>query len=233
MSCVIAIDTATEACSVALVSGGEERVIERHLPRAHNKHLLAMVDEVMAGHSMADVTHLVAGSGPGSFTGLRIACATIQGLAWSRDIPVAGMCSLESQALQLLTTQQHEDGWLLSTIDAQINQLYGRWFRLRRDGLQAIDQPWIVPPDQIPIPFSDERDDADVVIAGSGCGYLRRGDGLPATYWYPDARPTALPMARRASSHPEALVWCLPRELAPHYVQQDVGWKKLSEQVKR
>lgn len=230
MTSVLAIDTATEACSVAWVSDSVERVLERDLPRAHNRHLLAMIDEVLGPDGLAQVTHIVCGVGPGSFTGLRIAVATVQGLAWPHDLPVAGFCSLKAQVLHTMTDATLPDGWVLSSIDAQINQLYGRWLLLEQGKITAAPEPWIAAPESLPGPPDRAETSAAPILLGSGARYL---DRLSVSGWQAiqaEARPGALPMARAVQRDPASVEWCAAQALAPSYVQQDVGWKKLAEQ---
>jgi tRNA threonylcarbamoyladenosine biosynthesis protein TsaB len=232
MTSVLAIDTATEACSVAWVSETAERALERDLPRAHNRHLLAMIDEVLAPGGLSQITHIVCGVGPGSFTGLRVAVATAQGLSWPRDIPVAGFCSLRAQLIRAIGSQSIPDGWVLSTIDAQIDQLYGRWFLLVNGVIDKMSAPWIASPESIPMPPDPalETPAAAWTLLGSGATYR---DRLPVSHWDvmdAAARPSALPIAQVVQGNTDAVDWCEAAQLTPSYVQQDVGWKKLSEQ---
>ena len=99
MSRVLALDTATHACTLALYDGGE--VCGRHeiVARAHNRHILGMLSAILNGRTLADAVDVIAcGVGPGSFTGLRVAVSVAQGLAWSQELPVQGFCSLTAQA---------------------------------------------------------------------------------------------------------------------------------------
>lgn len=91
---VLAIETTTEACSVALAAGGHWFEDTRFAPRLHNRHLLAMIDGVLKAASLeARALHAIAfGAGPGSFTGVRIGAAVAQGIALAagaRVLPVA------------------------------------------------------------------------------------------------------------------------------------------------
>ncbi len=226
MHSVLAIDTATEVCSVAWVSDHGERRLSRDLPRAHNRHLLAMVDEILGEHSLDAVTHLACGVGPGSFTGLRIAVATIQGLAWPRDLPVAGYCSLAAQAV----AAGQREGWVLSTIDAQIDQLYGAWFQWIEGALVPLTQPWIAAPEAVVVPDADGGQ--SLSLLGSGATYQ---DRLSIAFTDVDAaaRPDAQVIAESMVDGRNPPNWQAAATLSPRYVQEDVGWKKLSEQGPR
>ena len=87
MTKVLALDSATEACSVALIVDGDESSIFEVSPQAHTKLLLPMVDKVLKdkGMQLCDVDVLACGQGPGSFTGVRIGVSLAQGLAFGAE----------------------------------------------------------------------------------------------------------------------------------------------------
>ncbi|QQR99861.1 MAG: tRNA (adenosine(37)-N6)-threonylcarbamoyltransferase complex dimerization subunit type 1 TsaB [Austwickia sp.] len=98
---LLAIDTATSAITVALHDGAtvvaEETVLD---PRGHAEHLAPALRRVLTAASAvpADVTHVVAGTGPGPFTGLRVGLVTARVFAWARGLPTYGVCSLDALA---------------------------------------------------------------------------------------------------------------------------------------
>ena len=121
---ILALDTATEACSVALAIDGE--VVDRYevLGRGHAERLLPMVQEVLAeaGVSLAAVDAIAFGRGPGSFTGLRIGAGVAQGLAFGanlRVLPVSDLAALAARA-----ARQHEFRFVLACLDARMAQVY-------------------------------------------------------------------------------------------------------------
>lgn len=97
---LLALETSTEACSVALQAGGQ--LWQRHIatPQGHTLHLLPMVHELcaQAGTTLAALEGLAVGIGPGAFTGVRIACAVAQGLAFALDLPLAPVSTLAALA---------------------------------------------------------------------------------------------------------------------------------------
>ena len=99
MTTLLALDTATEACSAALLHQG--RTIHRFevIPRMHAVRLLPMIDELLdeAGLSLAQVDALVFGRGPGAFTGVRIATGMVQGLAFATGKPVIAVSNLAAR----------------------------------------------------------------------------------------------------------------------------------------
>lgn len=133
---LLALDTATEACSVALNIDGE--VIDRFelTPRRHSRDLLPMVEAVLAeaGLRLAQLDALAFGRGPGAFTGLRVATAMVQGLAFAVDLPVVPVSTLAALAQQGL--RSHQAKQVLSAIDARMDEVYWGAF-IESDGLMV------------------------------------------------------------------------------------------------
>jgi tRNA threonylcarbamoyladenosine biosynthesis protein TsaB len=121
---ILAVDTATEACSAALVFDGE--IVERHevIGRGHAERLLPMVQEVLAeaGVALAAVDAIAFGRGPGSFTGLRIGAGVTQGLAFGANLPVVPVSDLA--ALAARAAGQHGERHVLACLDARMSQVY-------------------------------------------------------------------------------------------------------------
>lgn len=221
MSHILALDTATAACSVAMRTGVD--VVGRHelIPRAHNQHVLRMVDEVRGELGGARPDVIVVGVGPGSFTGLRVAVSVAQGLAWGFDIPVIPICSLTSQLWTALSEGFDAKGrTVISAIDAQIGQLYWRPFRIE-GGCPVPTEDAV-----IGIPSSVEGHlSSGAEVIGSGRSLLSVESNNMLASAVPDMRA----LLREKSDWDEAS-GLAAENLLPQYVQTDVGWKKLSEQ---
>lgn len=121
---LLALDTSTEACSVALLHDGEKICLDELAQRAHTKRILPMVDQVLAqaGISLKQVDALVFGRGPGSFTGVRVGAGIAQGLAFGADLPVIPISNLTAMAQAAY--EQKGSLQVLSAIDARMNEVY-------------------------------------------------------------------------------------------------------------
>jgi tRNA threonylcarbamoyladenosine biosynthesis protein TsaB len=135
---ILALDTATEACSAAVLVDGE--VLERFklAPREHTALLLPMVNELMAeaGMELGQLDAIAFGRGPGSFTGLRIAAGLTQGLALGADLPVLPVSDLAALALQAWRRL----GWteLMVCQDARLQEFFAGAFRIDPQGDQTV-----------------------------------------------------------------------------------------------
>ena len=230
---VLALDTATQACTLALWD--EQRVRARHAveARAHNRHVLTMLAEVLDGQRLSDAVDVIAcGVGPGSFTGLRVAVSVAQGLAWSQNLPVHGFCTLTAQVHAAAVSGLLRDGTMvLTTIDAQINQLYARWGRWIGGRFLPEGDVVVSAPEALPLPDTLEP----LVLLGSGAQYCEQ---LPSSVRdlaevFDEVTPNAGVMAELLGTGALTLAPQPAYELSPQYVQRDIGWKKLAEQVRR
>lgn len=238
MTNLLAIDTATDALSLALAKDGELRTLHRVMPRQQQQQLFACLAELVGDAPLRGLglDAIAFGRGPGSFTGLRIAASAAQGLAFSLSLPVISLSTLETQARTLLRRERPVGpARIISTIDARIGRLYAASFDFDGDTLYVIDQPALCAATDwaMPAGAAGSKDGALWVI-GSGAGALR--DAVPALA---DARFCAelLPEARDMLAPAEHLLHAgasvAPALAIPDYVQTRVGWKKLAEQGRR
>jgi tRNA threonylcarbamoyladenosine biosynthesis protein TsaB len=161
---LLALETATDACSAALLCG--ETLIEHFelAPRRHAEILLPMIEELLteAGIGVSALDGIAFGAGPGAFTGLRIAAAFTQGIALAHDLPVAPVSSLA--ALALGAAEETGARALLAAFDARMGEVYFGGYTLDPERLVACTLPETVcPPGGIPCPA-----DGDWLACGSG-----------------------------------------------------------------
>lgn len=121
---LLAFDTSTDACTVGVQIGEEQFLDHRVEPRIHAQALLPMIDGLMAkaGVEYGQLTGLVYGRGPGSFTGVRVAVAVAQGLSLAREIPTLGVSTLA--AIAHAAFLQRESTEVVAALDARMGEIY-------------------------------------------------------------------------------------------------------------
>ena len=133
---LLAIETSTESCSVALACNGELIARSEFAPRRHAELLLPMCEEVLAeaGISRRRLDVIAVGRGPGAFTGVRLAISAAQGIALALDLPVVPVSSLAALAA-LACDAPVDANPILAVIDARMGEIYSGTFRRSADGL--------------------------------------------------------------------------------------------------
>lgn len=148
---LLALDTATDACSVALNINGE--IIERYelLPRLHSRELLPMIDRLFAdaGLALTSMDAVAFGCGPGSFTGLRVATAMAQGLAYAVDIPVIAVSTLAALAQQGYRCYGSSN--VLSAMDARMDEVYWGVFTEQKQLMVPLQEEQVAAPENVSV----------------------------------------------------------------------------------
>jgi tRNA threonylcarbamoyladenosine biosynthesis protein TsaB len=167
---VLALDTATPACSVALLDGG--RLIGRHeeVSKSHAQRILAMVDSVLAeaAISLSMLDGIAASVGPGSFTGVRISVAAAQGLAFGAGLHVVPVTTLEALAFAAVRGGARQ---VLACLDARMGEVYWGCFRADADrGVIAIGPARVGPPGTVALPATDSPQAAVALPAAMAPG---------------------------------------------------------------
>lgn len=233
MTGILAIDTATDACSVATHIGGEIHERFEVIPRGHSKRLFSMLHSLLpSGQLRQQGIELIAYScGPGSFTGLRVGASAVQGLAYSNSLPTVAVSTLALQAqsaLRLGAVSVNDE--LLSMIDARVNEIYCAQIRFI-DGLAKVEAgPVACAPEDLSL-----LDTGDIHAVGSGARFVSRLPQLvrdrlcsvEADVW--PAAQDLIPLALQAFANGETQS---PHQIQPLYVRDEISWKKLSEQGK-
>ena len=200
---VLAFETATETCSVALSVAGETRVLTEHSARQQARRLLPMIDELLAdaGISKNQLDAIAFGKGPGSFTGLRVAAAACQGIAYALDLPVAAVSTLAAIAHQQFRKAQQTH--CISCIDARMSEVYWGVYVTESEGSnRALLADSLNKPDQVP---QEIRDSALTELIAA-----------------PDAAVELLPEWQLAGSGAALLLDHFTSVINPHRVKSDV-----------
>ena len=168
---ILAIETSTEYCSAALWQDGKVSERCELVGQKHSEVLMAMLDAVLqdAGFRIQDMDGIAFGKGPGSFTGVRIACGVAQGLAFGADVKVVGVCTLEALA------QASGRDKVIAALDARMGELYLAAYEKRNDGWTAVISPCLCRADTAP-------DIAGDGWFGAGSGFAVNEAALSARY---------------------------------------------------
>jgi tRNA threonylcarbamoyladenosine biosynthesis protein TsaB len=238
-STLLAVDTSTDACSLALLKDGQIHSDHRHLPREHTQNILPMVEAMVNNHGIAlsDLDGLIVGAGPGSFTGLRIAFGVVQGLAFAVDKPVAAVSTLSALAIRaerlvkeagLVNSGRQTQLEILATVDARMNELYWAKYELTTEGLSALTDASVSSADSI-------NTENLLCAIGTGLVYQNQlpvSDALNSALIYAEERPRAEDLIRFALEYSKDVLWQRADEIEPLYVRNDVA-KKKQEQKKQ
>jgi tRNA threonylcarbamoyladenosine biosynthesis protein TsaB len=215
---VLALDAATEACSVALLT--DDGLLGRcaEVGRGHAEQILGMVDAVLAeaGISLAKLDGIAASIGPGAFTGVRISVAVAQGLCFGANLPVVPVTTLEALALQAMHGGTNR---ALACLDARMGEVY--WGCFASDAarmLVACGAPRVGPAAEVTLAHAGAR--------GIGRGFaaypeLAALPGLEEVL--PHALPDAREMARIGANRLSAGGGMDPADLRPQYLRDKVA----------
>jgi tRNA threonylcarbamoyladenosine biosynthesis protein TsaB len=227
---LLALDTATEACSVALLT--EEGVLSAsvEIGRGHAQEILRMVEGILAegGTTLARLSGIAAGIGPGSFTGVRVGVAVAQGLAFGADLPVVPVTSLEALAMRSIGRGAE---CVLACLDARMGEVYWGCFVADPAGLlRAVSPSAVGPPGAVRLPAAAAR------FRGIGRGFAAYPElsdlaGLCIDPEDGRALPQARDMARLGAHRLRSGGGIDPQLLEPLYVRDKVAMTELERGV--
>ncbi len=213
----LAVETATDFCSVALEVNGEVRVREEHAPRRHAELLVPWMRELLAdgGIDFADLDALVVSRGPGGFTSLRIGLGVVQGVALAHELPVYPVSTLS--ALARSADPEGAVEHVLAVLDARMSEVYAAWFRTVPGGRELIGEEQVGPPSELVAPHRGPW-----LAAGSGMAVhgerIEQAVGDLLSHRRPDAWPDARSLLLLAESVEPVNAW----QLEPTYVRDQV-----------
>lgn len=218
---ILAFDTSSEYCSVALLLERDILGEEVLAGQRHSELVLPMVSRILdeSGLTLAQLDGIAFGSGPGSFTGLRIACGIAQGLAFGAGLPVIGIGTLEALAQQAGGTQ------VITALDARMHEIYHAAYRKVLDGWEAVSEPILCLPQNAP-PVQEQ----DWTGCGSGFdmypAVLRKRYEGYLNHIISGVRPDARAMAQLATPRFARGQGVDPADAAPLYIRNKVALKE-------
>jgi len=223
---LLAIETATPACSAALSVDGE--VLERYAlaPRQHAALMLPMIESLLleAGLTVSQLDAIAFGRGPGSFTGVRIAASMVQGIAFAADLPVVPVSTLA--ALALGGMRESKLPRVMAVMDARKAEVYwGCYVKTGDDVMMLQGGECVCAPDAVP----ETGQDSWVGVGGGWSAYgeqLMHRLGERVVRLIPDLEPRAADVARLAvhDFHQGASV--RSEEAVPVYLRNNVAVAK-------
>lgn len=225
MKTILVLDTATEACSVALFHQGKTTFLDELSPRTHTQRILPMVDELLsqAGISLKEVDVLGFGRGPGSFTGVRVGVGIAQGLAMGAELPVVPVSNL--LAMAEAAYQQQGATEVVALIDARMNEVYFAQFSHSEKGWQTLVAEQVCSPEKA---IAQIQTDRRPTVVGTGwAAYSQFSEAnLPlveSDITLPSAR-FMLPLVQQAVAQGKTQS---AMEIEPVYLRNEVTWQKL------
>ncbi|SFL89686.1 tRNA (adenosine(37)-N6)-threonylcarbamoyltransferase complex dimerization subunit type 1 TsaB [Nitrosomonas communis] len=219
---ILALDTSTEYCSLALWLDGNMLCKEVLAGQKHTELLLPMLQEMLAksGLALTQLDGFAFGAGPGSFTGLRIACGIVQGLALATDLPIIGISTLEAMAQRIGTSH------VMAALDARMGEIYYAAYTQTVDSWSIIQAPILCLPQHIP-QLPGER-----CWVGCGSGFDQHHELLSHLYSNSLCRieqgcyPHAQEIAQLAAPKLMKGLGIAAEEAAPVYIRNKVALKE-------
>jgi tRNA threonylcarbamoyladenosine biosynthesis protein TsaB len=215
---ILAIDTATDTCSVALLDGGSIEVRSEVVGQRHSARALPLVDDVLraAGANLNDLDFVAFGAGPGSFTGLRIACGLAQGLAWGARKQVIAVGNLYALATRVF--REGASRSVLCAVDARMHEAYCAVYAAGPPQ-REINPPSVVRPNTL----RALAHSVDAIAGDALTVFPDAWNELAGKAMFPALRVDAADIARVAAA-PEFVARAVaPHLAAPVYVRDQVA----------
>ncbi len=236
---ILGIDTSGTSCSVALVHGSLLYERRAAVGNAHSQHVLAMVSEVLveASLSLEQCDAIAYAAGPGSFTGLRVACAVAQGLAFGAGLPVVAIGTLDAIAHAVLAPTNERSIQVLVAMDARMGEVYWSVMDWTANRLRALAPPALAPAAALRDRIAEriaERTPAPIAL-GCGNAWAIHGDAMNDLVERVVVRDTAdavdvAQLGRIAHEEGRAIA---PEDAAPLYVRDEVALTMVERAAER
>ena len=217
MTNILAIDTSSEACSIAIYANGKIKKFHEVSSIKHSERTLSIVDELLIDSKIeiGELDLIACGVGPGSFTGIRLSCSIAQGLAYSLELPVVAISSMLSMAYQLNKSENLNK--ICCLVNAHMNQIYVGRYEFSSGKITESSEKVVTVSD-----FSLKGLCLDTTFAflGDGCELINI---KPFSVIYPDAK-SILELAHLEFKQGKQIK---PEELKPIYLSGEEHWSKI------
>ncbi len=218
---ILALDTSSTACSVALLHDDKMSFLHRIMPLQQAQSILPMLEELLSIHKITlnQLDAIAFGCGPGSFTGVRIATSVTQGLAYALQLPVIPVSSLAA----LAQAAYRDLGWkkLLVGVDARIQEVYWGAYDVNEHGLvMRVGQEKVCAPEEVPL-------SADKGWYGVGNAWDVYANQIAYSALDVDTSrlPTALGVLELAKVKYDQKEWVMAKDALPVYLRDSVAKK--------
>ncbi|MDQ9832150.1 tRNA (adenosine(37)-N6)-threonylcarbamoyltransferase complex dimerization subunit type 1 TsaB [Acinetobacter soli] len=218
---VLALETANEQCSVALIDQHQELFFQLDdRAKAQTQTILPMIETALRDMQteLHELTAIAFSRGPGSFSGVRINAAVTQALAWANDLPVIAVSTL--QALAQAAYQTHQLQQVTAVLDARMQEVYLANYVLDDAGIMQLDG------EERLLNYADAQAAAQFTVVGSGAHLIATTETQVSAV-QPNAHHIAL-LARHYALNEQ---WVPAEQALPVYLR-DNAWKKIAEQGK-
>lgn len=223
---ILALDTSTEACSVALLRNNQ--ILSQFIvsERDHTQRILPMVDQILseADCQLSSLDAIAFGRGPGSFTGVRIGIGIAQGLALGADKPLLAVSTLATLAQGAYRTVKAEN--VITAIDARMNEIYFGQYQRNTDGEWIVlGSEKVIHPEQVITTLQPFKQPKSVYAVGTG--WQTYPNMIANPQFIELNLPHAEDMLPIAQKMWEKGLLTLVADVEPIYLRNEVTWKKL------
>ena len=224
---LLALETSTENCSVALLNEDKISFKSELAPQHHAEIIIPMIDDLLKESSLTknDLDGIVLSQG----TGVRIASSTAQGLALGLDKKVALVTSLEALAIEALADSNKTPDYVVSSIDARMGEVYLAVYKYVNNSLELLDEERVLKPEDAITLIKSLLKTDNYLLAGSGIAVLQKY-GFDSDANVSADFPQAQFILGKGKELFEEGKTVDASQALPLYVRNEVTWKKVSEQ---
>jgi len=230
---ILAIDTSTDVCSVAISNQGDIKESTILAAREHTQRILPMVESILGDSNLilSDLDAIAVANGPGSFTGLRIGLSIAQGLSYGADLPLIPISTLKAMANAVLRERcVVQEQVIIPALDARMNEIYWSAYRQNSNSglVSVIDESVNTP--NLCYEYSKTLKPDNTVAVGSGWHYYSEypaaGESkgrIQADITFHSTAYDIVELAANTFANGSAIN---PMNVSPTYLRNEISWQK-------